>query len=60
VLLGLQTQPRPGLSLAEAVFAAPIVLHEFLQNKEMSVDAIIKIFFKNFACSCCFFAQAQF
>ncbi len=49
VLLGLRAQPREdtGLSLAEAVFGAPIVLpNEFLQNEEMSVDAIIKIFSK--------------
>ncbi len=49
MLLGLRAQPREdtGLSLAEAVFGAPIVLpNEFLQNEEMSVDAIIKIFSK--------------
>ncbi len=49
VLLGLQAQPREdtGLSLAEAVFAAPIVLpNEFLKNEEMSVDDIIKNFSK--------------
>jgi hypothetical protein len=49
VLLGLRAQPREdtGLSLAEAVFGAPIVLpNEFLQNEEMSVDAIIKKFSK--------------
>ncbi len=49
MLLGLRAQPREdtGLSPAEAVFGAPIVLHnEFLQNEEMSVDAIIKIFSK--------------
>jgi hypothetical protein len=59
VLLGLWSQPREdtGLSTAEAVFGAPIVLpNEFLQNEEISVDSIIKNFFKNFACSCCFFA----
>jgi hypothetical protein len=59
VLLGLRAQPREdtGLSPAEAVFGIPIVLPiEFLQNKEMSVDAIIKKFSKNLACSCCFFA----
>ncbi len=45
VLLGLNAQPREdtGLSLAEAVFCAPIVLpNEFLQNEEISVDSIIK------------------
>jgi hypothetical protein len=49
VLLGLQAQPREdtGLSPAEAVFGTPIVLpNEFLQYKEMSVDAIIKNFSK--------------
>ncbi len=49
VLLRLRAQPREdtGLSPAEAVFGAPIVLpNEFLQNEEMSVDAIIKIFSK--------------
>ncbi len=49
VLLGLQAQPREdtGLSPAEAVFGAPIVLpNEFLQNEEMPVDAIIKNFSK--------------
>ncbi len=49
VLLGLRAQPREdtGLSPAEAVFGAPIVLpNEFLKNKEMSVDAIIKFFSK--------------
>jgi hypothetical protein len=49
VLLGLSAHPREdtGLSPAEAVFGAPIVLlNEFLQNKELSVDSIIKIFFK--------------
>jgi hypothetical protein len=59
VLLGLRAQPREhtGLSPAEAVFGAPIVLpYEFLQNEEMSVDAIIKFFFINLACACCFFA----
>jgi hypothetical protein len=48
VLLGLRTQPREdtGLSPAEAVFGAPIVLpNEFLQNEEISVDSIIKKFF---------------
>jgi hypothetical protein len=47
VLLGLQAQPREntGLSPAAAVLGAPIVLpNEFLQNEEMSVDAISKIF----------------
>jgi transposase InsO family protein len=48
VLLGLLVQPREdtGLSPAEAVFGTPIVLpNEFLQNEEMSVDAIIINFF---------------
>jgi hypothetical protein len=51
VLLGLRAQPREdtGLSPAEAVFGAPIVLpNEFLQNEEMPVDAIIKSFSKTF------------
>ncbi len=45
VLLGLHGQPREdrGLSLAEAVFGAPIVLPgEFLQNEKISEDSIIK------------------
>jgi hypothetical protein len=45
VLLGLRAQPREdtGLSLAEAVLGAQIVLpKDFLQNDELSVDAIIK------------------
>ncbi len=49
VLLGLHEQPREdtGLSPAEAVCGAPIVLpNEFLQNEEISVDAIIKFFSK--------------
>ncbi len=49
MLLGLRAQPREdtGLSPAEAVFGAPIVLpNEFLQNEEMAVDAIIKNFSK--------------
>jgi hypothetical protein len=49
VLLGLRAQPREqtGLSPAEAVFGAPIVLpNEFLQNKELSDDSIIKHFSK--------------
>ncbi len=49
VLLGLRAQPREdtGLSPAEAVFGAPIVLpNEFLQNEEMPFDAIIKNFSK--------------
>jgi hypothetical protein len=52
VLLGLQAWPRKdtGLSLAEAVFGAPIVLpNEFLENEEIYLDSIIKNF------SCCFF-----
>jgi transposase InsO family protein len=51
VLLGLRAQPLEdtGLSPAKAVFGAPIVLpNEFLQNEEMSVDAIIKNFSKTF------------
>jgi hypothetical protein len=47
VLLRLRAQPREdnGLSPAEAVFWRSIVLpSEFLQNEEMSVDAIIKNF----------------
>jgi hypothetical protein len=49
VLLGLQGQLREdiGLSPAEAVFGAQIVLpNEFLQNNELSVHSIIKIFSK--------------
>ncbi len=49
MLLGLRAQLREdtGLSPAEAVFGAPIVLpNDFLQNEEMSVDAIIKNFSK--------------
>ncbi len=49
VLLGLRAQPREdtGLSPAEAVFGAPVVLpNEFLQNEEISVDSIIKNFSK--------------
>jgi hypothetical protein len=49
VLLGLGAQPREdtGLSPAEAVFRAQIVLpNEFLQNDELSVDAIVKNFSK--------------
>jgi hypothetical protein len=49
VLLGLRAQPREdtGLSPAEAVFGAPIVLpNEFIQYEEMPVDAIIKKFSK--------------
>ncbi len=49
MLLGLRAQPREdtGLSPAEAVFGAPIVLpNEFLQNEEMPVDVIIKNFSK--------------
>ncbi len=49
VLLGLRAQPREdtGLSPAEAVFGAPIVLpNEFLQNEEMPVETIIKNFSK--------------
>ncbi len=49
VLLGLRAQSSEdtGLSPAEAVFGAPILLpNEFLQNEEMSVDAFIKNFSK--------------
>jgi hypothetical protein len=49
VLLVLCTQPREdtGLSPAEAVFGAPIVLpNKFLQIEEISVDSILKIFQK--------------
>ncbi len=49
VLLGLRVQPREdtGLSPAEAVFSAQIVLpNEFLQNDELSVDTIVKKFSK--------------
>jgi hypothetical protein len=49
VLLGLCTQPREdtGLSPAEAVFGAPIVLaYDFFQTEELSVDSIIKTFQK--------------
>jgi hypothetical protein len=49
ILLGLRAQPREdtGLSLAEAVFGAQIVLpNEFLQNDELSVDTIDKNFSK--------------
>jgi hypothetical protein len=49
VLLGLHAQPKEetGLSAAEAVFGAPIVLpSEFLQNEKISVDSIIKNFSK--------------
>jgi hypothetical protein len=49
VLLGLRAQPREdtGLSLAEAVFGAQIVLpNKFLQNDELSVDTIDKKFSK--------------
>ncbi len=47
VLLGLRAQPREDtdLSPTEAIFGAQIVLpNEFLQNDELSVDAIIKNF----------------
>jgi hypothetical protein len=58
VLLGLRPQPREdtGLSQAEAVFDAQIVLpNEFLQNDELTVDTIVKIFSKTFAFFCPFF-----
>jgi hypothetical protein len=46
-LLRLWAQPREdtGLSLAEAVFGAPIVLpNKFVQNEEIYFDSIIKSF----------------
>jgi hypothetical protein len=49
VLLGLRAQRREDtdLFLVEAVFGAQIVLpNEFLQNDELSVDIIVKIFSK--------------
>jgi transposase InsO family protein len=49
VLLGLRAQPREGtgLSPAESVFGAPIVLpNEFLQSEELAVESIIKQFQK--------------
>ncbi len=49
VLLRLRAEPREdtGLSLAEAVFGAQIVLpNKFLQNDELSVDTIVKNFSK--------------
>jgi hypothetical protein len=49
VLLGLRAQPREdtGLYPADAFFGAQIVLpNEFLQNDELSVDTIVKIFSK--------------
>ncbi len=49
MLLGLGAQPREdtGLSPAEPVFSAQIVLpNEFLQNDELSVDTIVKNFSK--------------
>jgi hypothetical protein len=49
VLFQLHAQLREdtGLSPAEAVFGAPIVLpNEFLQNEEISVDSIIRKFSK--------------
>jgi hypothetical protein len=49
VLLRLRAQLRvdTGLSSAEAVFGAQIVLpNEFLQNDELSVETIVKIFSK--------------
>jgi hypothetical protein len=60
VLISLRAQLREdiGLSLAEAVFVAPIVLqNEFLQGDEIPVDTI-SIIKKIFGCSCFFFAQA--
>ncbi len=61
VLLGLRAQPREdtGLSLAESVFGAPIVLpNEFLQCDELAVDSIIKNKIRNINCSCLLFDQA--
>jgi hypothetical protein len=49
VLLGLRAQPREdtGLSPAEAVFGAPIVLpNEFLKGDEIPVNTIQKFFCK--------------
>jgi hypothetical protein len=49
LLLGLHTQQREdtGLSPAEAVFGAPIVLpNEFLQGDEISIGSILRIFQK--------------
>jgi hypothetical protein len=49
VLLGLGAQPKEdtGLSPAQAVFSAQIVLpNEFLQNDELSIDNIVKKFSK--------------
>ncbi len=49
MLLGLRAQPKEdnGLSLAEVVYGAPIVLlNKFLHNQEISIDSIIKIFSK--------------
>jgi hypothetical protein len=54
-LPGLRAQLREdtGLSPAEAVFGAPILLpNEFLQNEEISIDSIVK----NFGYSVFFFA----
>ncbi len=58
VLLGLRAQPREdtGLSLAEVVFGAQIVLpNEFLLNDELSVDTTVKQIFQNLECFCPFF-----
>jgi hypothetical protein len=47
LLCSSDSEHSQGLSPAEAGLGAPIVLpNEFLQNEEMSVDAIIKIFSK--------------
>jgi hypothetical protein len=46
VLINLHAQPREdtGLSPADAVFGAPIVLpNEFLQRDEIPVDTILKM-----------------
>jgi hypothetical protein len=62
-LLGLCAQPREdiGLSLAETVFGAQIVLpNEFLSGEEMPVDTISKLKKKFSGSLCFFFAQAQF
>jgi hypothetical protein len=56
VLLGLQAQPREdtGLSPAESVFGAPIVLpNEFLQSDEFAVDSIITNFQKTLDAPAC-------
>ncbi len=59
----LRAQPREdtGLSLAEAVFGAPIALpNEFLKGDEITVDTNSKNFSKILGCSRFFLTQAQF